>query len=55
MSSLLPVDIPQNSMAGQQRQQISELQFNKFPNPQSYATIQELTSQIQDLQERVNA
>ena len=29
-SSLIPVDIPQNSMVGQQRQQISELQFDKF-------------------------
>ena len=33
MSSLFPVDIPQNSMAGQQRQQISELQFDKFLVP----------------------
>ena len=31
MSSLFLVDIPQNSMVGQQRQQISELQFNNFP------------------------
>ena len=31
MSSLIPVDIPQNSLFGQQRQQISELQFDKFP------------------------
>ena len=29
MSSLLLVEIPQNSMVGQQRQQISELQFDK--------------------------
>ena len=29
MSSLFPVDIPQNAMVGQQRQQISELQFDK--------------------------
>ena len=35
-SSLFPVDIPQNSMVGQQRQQISELQFCKFPTPQSF-------------------
>ena len=28
MSSLCPVDIPQNSIVGQQRQQISELQFD---------------------------
>ena len=30
MSSLLPVEIPQNSMVGQKRQLISELQFDKF-------------------------
>ena len=30
MSSLFPVDIPQNSTVGQQRQQTSELQFEKF-------------------------
>ena len=33
MSSFVPVDIPMRSMVGQQRQQISELQFNKFPTP----------------------
>ena len=31
MSSLFSVDIPQNSMVRQQRQHISELQFDKFP------------------------
>ena len=36
MSSLIPVEFPQNSMVGQQRQQISELQFDKFPNPQCF-------------------
>ena len=30
------VELPQNSLVGQQRQQISELQFNKFPDPQSF-------------------
>ena len=35
MSSTIPVDFPQNSLIGQQRQQISELQFDKFPNPHS--------------------
>ena len=30
MNSLLPVDTPQNSMVGQQRQQIWEMQFDKF-------------------------
>ena len=34
-SSKNPVDIPQNYVVGQQRQQISELQFDKFPIPQS--------------------
>ena len=33
MSSLIPVEVQQNSMVGQQRQQISELQFDKFPTP----------------------
>ena len=28
-----PVELPQNYMVGQQRPQISELQFDKFPNP----------------------
>ena len=31
--SLIPVEFPQNSVVGQQRQQMSELQFDKFPNP----------------------
>ena len=35
MSSTIRVEFPQNSMVGQQRQQISELQFDKSPNPQS--------------------
>ena len=36
MSSTIPVELPQNYMVGQQRQQISELQVDKFPNPQSF-------------------
>ena len=36
VSSTILVDFPKNSMVGQQRQQISELQFDKFPNPQSF-------------------
>ena len=36
MSSTMPVELPQNYMVGQQRQQISELHFDKFPNPQSF-------------------
>ena len=35
-SSAIPVELPQNYMVGQQRQQISELQFDKFPHPQSF-------------------
>ena len=35
-SSLMPVNFPQNSLVGLQRQQISELKFEKFPNPQSF-------------------
>ena len=35
-SSTTPVELPQNYMVGQQRQQISELQFVKFPDPQSF-------------------
>ena len=35
-SSTILVELPQNYMVGQQRQQISELQFDKFPNPQSF-------------------
>ena len=33
MSSTIPVDLPQNSLVGQQT---SELQFDKFPNLQSF-------------------
>ena len=36
MSSSVLVEFPQNSMVGQQRQQISELQVDKFLNPQSF-------------------
>ena len=36
MSSSIPVEIPQNPKVGQQRQQISELQFDKVPTPQSF-------------------
>ena len=34
-SSSIPVEFTQNSMVGPQRQQLSELQFDKFPTPQS--------------------
>ena len=33
-SFTMPVELPQSYMVGQQRQQISELQFDKFPTPQ---------------------
>ena len=36
MSSLILVENPQNLMVGRQRQQVSELQFDKFPNPLSF-------------------
>ena len=36
MTSFIPVDIPQSSKVGQQRQQISELQFDKIPLPSSF-------------------
>ena len=39
-SSTIPVELLQNYMVGQQRQQISELQFDKFPNPQSFFGVQ---------------
>ena len=36
MSSTIPVELWQNYVVGQQRQQISELQFDNIPNPQSF-------------------
>ena len=41
MSSLFPVDILQNSMVGQQRQQMSELQFDKFPTLESFFVLED--------------
>ena len=35
MTYFLPSEVPQNSMAGRQRLQISELQFDKFTTPSS--------------------
>ena len=35
-SSVIPVEFPKNSLAGQQRQQIPELQFDTLPNPQMF-------------------
>ena len=35
-TSTIPVELPQNFMVGHQRQQILELQFYKFTNPQSF-------------------
>ena len=37
LSSLIPVDFPQSSVVEQQRQQISEVQFDKFLNHQSFS------------------
>ena len=36
MSSFVLVDIPQSSVVGRQRQQIPELQLDKFPTPSSF-------------------
>ena len=36
MSLFIPVECPQNSKVGQQRLQMSELQFDKCPKPQSF-------------------
>ena len=35
-SSTIPVELPQNYVVGQQRQQMSELQFDKYPAPASF-------------------
>ena len=35
-NSTIPVELPQNDVVGQERQQISELQFDKFPTPSSF-------------------
>ena len=35
-SSTIPVESPHNYMVGQQRQQISELEFDNFPDPQTF-------------------
>ena len=35
-SSTILVELPQNCVVGQQRQQMSELQFDKFPTPASF-------------------
>ena len=45
-SSTIPVDLPQNYMIGQQRQQISELHFDKFTNPQSFFLCGKFDSKI---------
>ena len=36
ISSLFPVDLPQNPTVGQQKLQISELSFDKFPTPSTF-------------------
>ena len=37
MNSFITAEVPQNSMAVQQRRQISELQFDKFTTLSSYS------------------
>ena len=37
IDSFLPAEVPQNSIVEQQRQQISELQLDKFPTPSSFS------------------
>ena len=39
-SSTIQVELPQNYMVGQQRQQILELQFDKFLYPQSFFSVE---------------
>ena len=48
MSLLAPVVIPQNFMVGQQGQQISELQFDKFPTPQSFFMLEHKVQESSD-------
>ena len=48
MSSSMPVEIPQNSMVGQQRQQILELQFDKFPTPASFFRLEDKIQESSD-------
>ena len=48
MSSTMPVDIPQNPVVGQQRQEISELQFDNFPYPHSFFMLEEKIQQSSD-------
>ena len=47
-SSSIPVEIPQNPMVGQQRQQISELQFGKFPTPHSFSMLGDKIQESRD-------
>ena len=37
MNSFFPAEVEQNSLGVQQRLQISELQFDKFPTPSSFS------------------
>ena len=48
MSSLIPVNFPQNSMVEQQRQQMSELQFDKFRCPQSFLVLEDKIQERSD-------
>ena len=51
MSSLIP--LPQSSVVGQQRQQISELQFDKFPHPQSFLVSKKSIQKLKRLLVRI--
>ena len=53
-SSLIPLEIPQNSMVGQQRQRISELQCDKFPNPQSFFMLENKIQKSSDYLFRIS-
>ena len=48
MSSSIPVEISQNPMVGQQRQKISELQFDKFPAPHSFFMLEDKIQESSD-------
>ena len=48
MSSSIPVEIPQNTLFGQQRQKISELQFDKFHAPHSLFMLEDKIQESSD-------
>ena len=48
MSSLTAVEFQQNYVVGQQKQQMSELQFDKFPSPQSFSVLEDKIQEPSD-------